>query len=123
MSSALYNSSYTYNAESNSYDRSQGGAPHTDREDGQISPRTVVVLNVQQTTVLEDGYRESIDAIGSGKAYIFEDGSGKEVTWSKPTRAAQITFTDASGNDVPLARGQTWITAVPENRGGGVTWQ
>ena len=79
--------------------------------------------NERGGTVLEDGYRESIDVIGSGQAYIFEDGSGKEVTWSKPTKAAQITFTDASGNDVPLARGQTWITAVPENRGGGVTWQ
>ena len=123
ISSALYNSSYVYKPATNTYDRYQAGAPHLDREDGQISPRTVVVLNVQQTTVLEDGYRESIDVIGSGKAYIFEDGSGKEVTWSKPTKAAQITFTDASGNDVPLARGQTWITAVPENRGGGVTWQ
>ena len=123
ISSALYNSAYTYNAATNSYDRSQAGAPHLDREAGQISPRTVVVLDVQQSTVFEDGYRESISVIGKGRAHIFQDGTGKEVTWSKASKTAQIIFTDTDGNEVPLAPGQTWITAVPVNRGGGVTWQ
>lgn len=123
ISSPLYNSSYTYNATTNSYDRSQGGAPHIDREDGQISPRVVVVLDVQQSTILEDGYRESISVIGSGNARIFQNGIVQQVTWKKNSKTEQITFTNAEGKDVPLARGQTWITAVPVNKGGGVTWQ
>lgn len=123
ISSALYNSSYLYSTQTNTYDRSQAGAAHLDREDGQISPRSVVVLDVQQSTVFEDGYRESIAAIGSGKAHIFQDGTVQIVNWNKPSRTAQITFTDDQGVDVPLARGQTWITAVPVNKGGGVTWQ
>lgn len=122
ISSALYNSSYVYNAATNTYDRSQGGAPHLDREEGQISPRVVVVLKVNETTVMEDGWRQSIQAIGSGPAYIFQDGTAKEVSWSKTSRTEQIKFTDAEGKDVPLARGQTWITAVPSHNGG-VTWQ
>lgn len=123
VSSALYNSHYTYNSATNTYDRSVGGAPHLDREDGQISPRVVVVLYVSETTVFEDGYRESINAVGSGTAYIFQDGEVQEVTWNKPSKTAQIVFTDAEGNDVALARGQTWITAAPQNKGGGVVWQ
>lgn len=123
ISGPLYNSHYAYNAATNTYDRSQAGAPHLDREDGQISPRVVVVLKVTETTVLEDGYRESINAIGSGGAVIFQDGTAQEVTWHKASKNEQITFTDAEGKDVPLARGQTWITAVPENDGGTVTWQ
>lgn len=123
ISGPLYNSSYVYNAQTNTYDRSQAGRPHIDREDGQISPRVVVVLKVIESTVFEDGYRESINAIGNGKAVIFQDGIAQEVNWSKPTRADQITFTDAEGKAVNLARGQTWVTAVPENKGGGVTWQ
>lgn len=122
ISSALYNSHYDYIAETNSYNRSQGGEAHLDREAGQISPQVVVVLKVQETTVLEDGYRESINVIGSGGAVIFQDGTVQEVTWSKPSKTDQITFTDAEGNPVELARGQTWLTAVPENKGGGVTW-
>lgn len=123
ISSAWYNSSYVYNATTNTYDRSQAGAPHTDRESGQISPRVVIVLDVNQTTIFEDGYRESINAIGEGRARIFQDGTVQEVTWRKPSKTAQITFTDAEGKDVPLARGQTWLTAVPVNKGGGVSWQ
>ena len=123
MSSALFNSHYTYNTKTNTYDRSQGGAPHLDREDGQISPRVVIVLKVTESTVFEDGYRENINAVGQGGAVIFQDGVAEEVTWRKTSKTSQITFTNAEGEDVPLARGQTWITAVPQNKGGGVTWQ
>ncbi|RWZ78637.1 MAG: DUF3048 domain-containing protein [Candidatus Microsaccharimonas sossegonensis] len=121
ISSAPYNSSYTYNSATNTYDRSVGGAPHLDREKGQISPRVVVVMTIPERTVFEDGNREQIDAIGSGKAVIFQDGTAQEVTWTKKSKTEQIAFTDASGNDVPLARGQTWLTSVPLT--GGVSWQ
>jgi hypothetical protein len=121
--SALYNTSYTYDAASNSYLRSVGGAPHLDREDGQIAPGIVVAMKVNESTVLEDGYRESINAIGSGQALIFQNGGAQEVTWHKPTQASQITFTDANGKDYPLIRTQqTWIAAVP-NGVGSITWQ
>jgi hypothetical protein len=122
ISGPLFNSKYLYNAATNTYDRSQAGAPHLDRESGQISPRVVIAMKVNQTKVFEDGYREQIDAIGSGSATIFQDGTVQEVTWKKPSRTSQITFTDANGVDVPLARGQTWITALP-NGSGSVTWQ
>ncbi len=122
MSSPLYNSSYVYDAATNLYMRSQAGAPHLDREAGQIAPRVVIVMEVPQSRVMEDGYREQINTIGSGKATIFQDGTVQQVTWTKKSRADQITFTDADGKDTPLARGQTWITAVPAGSGG-VTWQ
>ena len=121
ISSATFNSHYDYNTTTNTYDRSQGGAPHTDREDGRVSPRVVIVMKVPQQRVLEDGWREQITTIGSGQAYIFQDGDVKQVTWKKTGKTAQITFTDTDGKDVPLARGQTWITAVPATTGS-VTW-
>lgn len=122
ISGPLYNSHYAYNATTNTYDRSEGGAAHNDREDGQISPRVVVIMKVNETTVMEDGWRQSIDAIGSGAAFIFQDGALHEGTWHKASKTAQITFTDTAGADIPLARGQTWLTAVP-NGSEGVTWQ
>jgi hypothetical protein len=121
ISSALYDSSYAYNATTHTYDRSEGGAPHLDRESGQISPRVVIVMTIPERTVLDDTYHEQIDAIGTGKAVIFQDGTVQEVTWSKASKLDQIKFTDATGKDVPLARGQTWLTSVPQD--GGVTWQ
>jgi hypothetical protein len=121
ISSYLYNSSYVYDKTTNTYARSQAGEPHLDREDGQIAPSVVVAMRVDETTVLEDGYRESITTIGSGSAVIFQNGTATNVTWHKNSNLDQITFTDAAGADVPLVRGQTWIVAIP-NDGGDVTW-
>jgi hypothetical protein len=119
---ASYNTSYVYDPATNLYNRSLAGVPHMDREDGQITPRVVIAMKVVMSKVLEDGYREDIKAIGSGQAYIFQNGAAQEVTWNKPTRESQISFTDANGKEVPLARGQTWISAIPTSTGS-VAWQ
>lgn len=122
ISGPLYNTTYTYDPATNRYNRFLGGAPHLDREKGQITPSVVIALKVNMVRILEDGYRESIETIGSGQAVIFQNGTAQEVTWTKPSREAQITFADATGKDVPLNRGQTWISAVP-NSTGSVSWQ
>ncbi len=119
---SLYNTSYTYHKKNNYYNRSLAGEPHMDREAGQITPKVVVALKVNETTVLEDGYRESINAVGSGGAVIFQNGTAQNVTWHKATRSSQLTFTDSKGKDVPLIRGQTWIAAIPNGKGS-VSWQ
>ena len=122
VSSTTYNSDYTYDATTNSYRRNQGGAPHLDREEGQIQPNVVIAMKVNMSRVQEDGYRENIETIGTGQAIIFQNGTATEATWHKPDRATTIRFTEANGAEIPLVRGQTWITAVP-NVTGSVSWQ
>jgi hypothetical protein len=122
ISSSLYNSSYTYDSKTNTYARSQAGSPHLDREDGQITPSVVVALRVDETSELQDGYREVITTTGNGNATIFQNGTAIAATWHKADPKAQLSFTDAAGKDIPLVRGQTWIVAVP-NDGGDVSWK
>ena len=122
ISSDLYNSKYIYNAKSGKYLRYEAGVPHTDREKGQIAAKVVVALRVNMQQVLEDGYRESIKTTGTGTAIVFQNGKATKVTWHKPTRSSQLSFTDAKGRPFLLARGTTWISAVP-NDGGNVTWR
>lgn len=122
MSGALYNSSYVYDKKSNTYLRYQAGDPHLDREQGQIAPRVVIVMKVPMNTVMEDGYRESYATIGSGEAYIFQDGAVIPATWNKKSRKEQLYYTDNEGKVISLARGQTFISAVPSDSGG-VSWQ
>ena len=122
ISGPLYNTSYTYDPATNRYHRFLAGAPHLDREKGQITPSVVIALKVNEVRIFEDGYRESIETIGSGQAVVFQNGTATEVTWQKPSREAQLTFTDAHGKDFPLSRGQTWISAVP-NGIGSIAWQ
>lgn len=122
VSGPLYNSSYVYDPATNSYNRSQAGAPHLDREAGQIKPSVIVAMKVNMTRIFEDGYREQITTTGNGTAVVFQDGVATEVTWSKLDRISQLTFTGPDGKPFPLNRGQTWITAVPNGKGD-ISWQ
>ena len=123
FSSPTYNTTYTYDQKNNHYIRSLGGAPHNDREAGQITPSVVIALRVGMQHVMEDGYREQITTTGNGNAVLFQNGTAEEVTWHKADRASPLKITSSTGEEIPLTRGQTWIAAVPTTGGGGVSWQ
>lgn len=122
ISSATYNSHYDYDPVLNTYRRSQGGEPHTDREQGQITPSVIVVLQVTMSLVMEDGWRQDITSTGNGQAYVFQNGTVLSANWSKADRLSPLKITDQNGIDLALNRGQTWITAAPTSAGG-ATWQ
>ncbi|MEO8911348.1 MAG: DUF3048 domain-containing protein, partial [Candidatus Saccharimonas sp.] len=122
FSGPLYNTHYDYDTASNTYLRNVGGVASMDREDGQISPSVVIAMKVDMSLILQDGYREAITTTGSGVADIFQNGAVIEATWKKDGRTAPLQFFDASGNEISLNRGQTWIAAVP-NGSGSVSWQ
>ncbi len=123
LSGPLYNTSYTYDKASNSYLRNMTGVPHTDREDGQIAPNIVVAMEVGVEARAQnyDGY-EDIKTTGSGKAYIFQNGTVATATWSKADINSPLKLTDGSGKNIALNRGQTWIAAFTPGRGS-VSWQ
>lgn len=123
ISGPQYNSSYVYNPQTNTYARSLAGKPHLDRESGTITPSVIIVMDVKETQVMEDGWREQITTIGGGRVRVFQNGTVTEGTWSKKDRGSQIQFLGADGKEVLLNRGQTWITAVPANKSGKVTWK
>lgn len=110
ISSHLYNPHYDYDAESNSYKRSEGGRPHTDERSGaQLSPKVVIALVMPQG---RSGVYTTYNTIGSGKAFIFQDGVVTEGSWSKSDNRAQFVFKDGTDKEMPLNPGQTWISVV-----------
>ena len=129
-----FNTVYKYNAKTNSYDRSfESGAEHIvynckaglskpspKEECGepvQISPNVVIAIKVDEYTKSGSEKRESITTIGSGDAYIFQNGSVIKGTWKKGSQKEQISFVDDDGEEIKLAPGQTWIAAVPNAYG------
>lgn len=118
---APYNTTYTYNAESNSYDRSLAGSPHEDPSHGRISPTVVVALKVQsQSRGGPDNY-EDITTEGQGEAHIFQNGTVIQATWKKDNRLSPLKLVSGDGTPIELGRGQTWIGAVTSR--GSVSWQ
>lgn len=116
ISSSLYYAHYDYDATSNSYLRSEGGATHiatTSATDtgAQLRPKVVMAL-VMSYSISSDGQHSVYGDTGSGTAYIFQDGGVTQGTWSKANQATNFSFADANGAPIKLNSGQTWITIV-----------
>jgi hypothetical protein len=113
ISSALYNSHYDYDTTTNSYKRSQAGAPHmmvgSDGSQTQLNPKVVAALVVPFAL---NGKYSNYQVIGTGSGVVYQDGIGTAVTWKKDSMEGPLVFTDAAGKVFKINRGQTWITVV-----------
>ncbi|MFM7030242.1 MAG: DUF3048 domain-containing protein [Micrococcales bacterium] len=101
--------------------RTQDGKPLTDAGDKQqISAVNVVVLRVAVDRSFKDpryGFVPKTLLEGSGTGTVFSNGDALKVTWTKTTQAGYVQLTDASGNPVKLAAGNTWFELVPSDVG------
>ncbi|HMR72633.1 MAG TPA: DUF3048 domain-containing protein [Candidatus Saccharibacteria bacterium] len=120
ISSALFNVTYDYDSATNAYARKLGGAAHTDREKGQIAPKVVIVLKTA-ISLAADGSHQNITTTGNGQAYVFQNGTVTDATWTKASAKERLIFKDTEGKEIQLVRGQTWITTVAKDKN--VTWQ
>lgn len=124
-----FNVSYNYDTATNTYLRSyQSGAAHevykcSSEDLGEKNPEDVCSLTQMAPSVVvamvvsegraADGYHEAITTIGSGDAYIFQNGIAIKGKWNKGSKAEQIKFTGEGGNEIKLAPGQAIVSAVP----------
>lgn len=115
ISSAAFNVHYDYNATTNTYLRSQAGAPHTVGDLGgvpaQLHPNVVVAL-IMPKGINADHIHTTYGTIGSGQAYVFQDGTMTLGTWQKTSNEAALTLTNAANQPLTLNPGQTWFTAL-----------
>lgn len=117
VSGPLYNVLYQYDVTTNSYFRSEGGAPHIDANTGnQLKPKVVIALIIP-FSIDSDGQHSVYNTIGSGPVYIFQDGIVTTGQWAKSSNGSQFIFTDDNGVIIKLNPGQTWLTAIANTTG------
>lgn len=116
-------SQWAPNSEATRFLRTQDGASHTDAADGsQISAANVVIMTVKIDRSYLGGLYSKVPKttmIGTGEAQVCSAGKCVAAVWAKASQAAPITLTDAAGNPVLLAPGNTWVelmAASPEGR-------
>jgi hypothetical protein len=107
--------SWAWNAEAQSYLRSQEGAADFDSNDTQLRATNVVVMRVD----IDDSFGEvpKTTMIGSGDASVSTGGRAIHATWSKASQADPIRLVDDHGVTIRLGPGNTWIELVPNGRG------
>lgn len=107
-----YKARWVYDREHNEYVRYQNNSVFTTREGDQIRAKNIIV-QVNDTSVIDAIGRKDIDTIGSGDAWIFRDGEVVIGMWEKADSGTRVTYTDSEGNAVALNGGTTWIEVIP----------
>jgi hypothetical protein len=108
---------YTYDRTTNTYLRSvTGEKKETDAGTGtRIAPKNVIVMRMVFGP-LNDGHpgapRLEANVVGSGTAWISTNGRTIKGTWKKTGITKPTKFYDASGKEVTLTVGQTFVQVL-----------
>lgn len=105
---------FEYDAESGKYLRFEYGDPQMDGKlDTQIATENVLVLRME-TTDVPNSYLHLIEikTTGTGAGYYFHGGKYVPITWSKDSYNSEIKYYDENGEELILARGQTFISVI-----------
>lgn len=109
-----YDVTWTYDSNTNSYLRENGGDKFTDLKTGeQISAENVVIQFVRERGPVDRNMHMIYTTIGEGDALIFNNGEVIEGSWEKDSRRDRTIFYDEDGKEIEFVRGQIWIEAVP----------
>ena len=112
-----YTVQWNYDSVTNSYLRINGGEPHIDKNtDQQLSSKNVIVVLADES-VADDGYEGGqhmlYEVIGSGDAYIFQNGQAYEGEWQKDDEESMMRFYNEDGEEIEMVNGQIWISILP----------
>ena len=103
-----YTVSYNWNTTTQSWGRIQFGSPDLTADGAQISPKNVIVQDVNYLGGVGQVGAEA-QMVGSGVATVFVGGHEVVGTWHRGSLGDRTTFRDAKGRLIRLTPGQTWV--------------
>lgn len=106
-----YATSYQWDEQTDSWNRSIFGAPDVTATGQRVSPNNVIVMNVlyRGGVGVEGSYAQ---LTGSGPAEVFSAGRVQRGTWSRQSLAKPIVYRNDAGKVIALTPGQTWVELV-----------
>jgi Protein of unknown function (DUF3048) N-terminal domain/Protein of unknown function (DUF3048) C-terminal domain len=116
FSAPLYQVQWRYRPATDDYTRELARRPDIDAGTGRVLRASTISIMVVprvegRTPIHEDTW--TYDDVGSGPAWVVEDGRVQPATWHKPWRAARLVFTDQRGNEIAMLPGPQWIEIIP----------
>jgi len=108
-----FDAKYIYDRASNSYLRYMGGYPHTDYNTGQqITVKNIVAMVSDIEGPLDQYGHMAVRTVGSGTAFIFQDGQAMQGSWQRGSVFEPFIYRDGSGRQISFTGGATWIAIV-----------
>jgi hypothetical protein len=110
----LYRAAWQYDAATNQYIRSMADQIHRDANSGEPITTDNVIIQTVERSVLEEKSGTVVwkyQLTGTGPATILKNGTSTNGTWQK-NQNGRTRFLDASGTEIELVRGKTWVHLV-----------
>ncbi len=116
FSSPEYRVSWRYRRDGNDYQRILAGVPDVDAATGvPVTARSIAIAVIPRvhgrTRIREDTW--TFSTVGSGRAWVIQDGVLTEGQWQKNSRTDQLRFVDGAGREMRFNRGRQWIEIIP----------
>ncbi len=111
-------SELNYDEASGTYLYSEYGKAHVDPENDnkQLAFKNVIIQCAERHQYDENGYMQFNLINESGKGYYITDGHAVPITWEKGHDASVTKYYDASGNEIVLNTGKTYVGLVANHR-------
>lgn len=101
---------FTYDASTGLYTRSQFGNPQIDRTDNKpVTVKNIIIENVDYSLVSEKYGTIDLRVVGQGTGKFITNGKAIDITWKKDSNKSVTKYFDASGKEIELNPGKTWI--------------
>jgi hypothetical protein len=119
--SAVSHPTWTWSAPDGKWLRSESTTPSVGADGARLAAANVVVVRVD--VVLLNAFDPAgnrvpeTQLVGTGEALVASGGKTVTVTWTKTAQDQRLALTDANGNPVALAPGNTWVELVPKTTG------
>lgn len=110
--SYVYSTGYTYNAETQLYEKSIGSQPHLMQDGNVVAVKNILVQFIGDSSLGDGTPRRELITTGSGKGYYFTNGAYEEITWSKESRGANTIYKKADGTELKINPGKTFINII-----------
>ena len=104
---------FSYNEDDGLYYRFQYGGPHMGSE-GQIAVKNLIIQYCSGGYYATTEYR-NINVHEPSWGYFITGGRMEDITWEKDGEYGVTHYYDASGREIVLNPGKTWICIIPTN--------
>ncbi len=113
-----YNTPYLeYNAEDKLYYRYQFGEVHKDSNTGdQLAFKNIIIQLVKEWDIDRNDYQTMDLEDASGKGYYITNGKLVDITWKKKEADRFMRYYDASGQELTINPGKTYIALFPRDQ-------
>lgn len=108
---------FTYDDKKQVYNRFQFNDKHIDyNTKEQLTFKNIIIQFVKEWDIDKNDYQTMDLENASGKGYYISNGKKMDITWKKNEDTKKMRYYDASGNELTINEGKTYIALFPNDR-------